>query len=46
VQFHDYPPQKWPALLPALSGEERDLVGSLVKYESGARMGASEVRKV
>ena len=44
VQFYEYPPQDWSALLPSLSEQERDLVGSLVKYESGSRMSASKVR--
>ncbi|PZD27643.1 SPS1, serine threonine protein kinase [Pyrenophora tritici-repentis] len=43
VQFHEYPPQDWAVLLPKLSEVERDLVGSLVKYESGARMSAARV---
>jgi hypothetical protein len=44
VQFHEYPPQEWSALLPALSEAERDLVGSLVRYESGTRLSAANVR--
>ena len=32
-------------LLPSLLEQERDLVGSLVKYESGSRMSASKVRR-
>lgn len=45
VQFYEYPPQDWSVLLPSLSEQERDLVGSLVKYESGSRMSASKVRR-
>ena len=45
VQFYEYPPQDWLMLLPSLSEQERDLVGSLVKYESGSRMSASKVRQ-
>ncbi|KAI4666986.1 uncharacterized protein J4E79_001667 [Alternaria viburni] len=43
VQFYEYPSQDWSVLLPSLSEQERDLVGSLVKYESGSRMSASKV---
>ncbi|KAF7673175.1 negative regulator of the pho system [Alternaria burnsii] len=45
VQFYEYPTQDWSALLPTLSGVERGVVASLVKYESGSRMSASEVLK-
>jgi len=45
VQFYEYPSQDWSVLLPSLSEQERDLVGSLVKYESGSRMSASKVRQ-
>lgn len=43
VQFYEYPAQEWSQLLPDLSEVERDLVGSLVRYESGTRIGASKV---
>ncbi|KAF1945673.1 kinase-like protein [Clathrospora elynae] len=43
VQFHEYPPQTWSALLPNNSEVERDLVSTLVRYESGARMRALKV---
>lgn len=42
VQFHEYPTQEWSKLLPQLSATEQGLVGSLVKYESGARLTASK----
>ncbi|CBY02326.1 similar to cell division protein kinase [Plenodomus lingam JN3] len=42
VQFYEYPPQDWSKLLPQLSATEQDLVGGLVKYESGARLSASK----
>ncbi|KAH3919428.1 hypothetical protein HBH56_014220 [Parastagonospora nodorum] len=43
VQFYEYPAQEWSALLPSVSEAERDLVSSVVKYESGARMAAEKV---
>ncbi|KAH7081646.1 Mo25-like-domain-containing protein [Paraphoma chrysanthemicola] len=43
VQFYEYPAQEWSTLLPTLSETQRDLVGSLVRYESGARMTAAKV---
>ncbi|KAF2649560.1 kinase-like protein [Lophiostoma macrostomum CBS 122681] len=43
MQFHEYPPQSWDSLLPDVSETERDLVSQLVRYESGARMTASQV---
>ncbi|KAL6167541.1 Hym1p [Exserohilum turcicum] len=43
VQFYEYPAQDWSVLLPTLSEPERDLVGSLVRYESGMRTSASKV---
>ncbi|KAL6707641.1 mitogen-activated protein kinase [Coniothyrium glycines] len=43
VQFYEYPTQPWSVLLPGLEEMERNIVDSLVKYESGARMSASEV---
>lgn len=46
VQFYEYPAQDWSVLLPTLSEPERDLVGSLVRYESGMRTSASKVRMV
>ena len=46
MQFYEYPAQEWSQLLPDLSEVERDLVGSLVRYESGTRIGASKVRLV
>ena len=45
VQFREYPRQSWSELLPRLSDVERDLVGSLVIYESSARATASKVRQ-
>jgi len=44
VQFYEYTPQSWDALLPGTSGLEQDLVGKLVRYESGERLRAAEVR--
>ncbi|KAF2795343.1 Mo25-domain-containing protein [Melanomma pulvis-pyrius CBS 109.77] len=43
MQFHEYPPQPWPSLLPKASKVECDLVGELVRYESGARMTAAQL---
>ncbi|OAL01309.1 Mo25-domain-containing protein [Phaeosphaeriaceae sp. SRC1lsM3a] len=42
VQFYEYSAQKWSALLPKLSEDERDLVENLVRYESGTRMSAAQ----
>lgn len=44
MQFKDYPRQEWDALLPGTEEVERDIVSRLVRYESGARMTAAEVR--
>lgn len=41
VQFYEYPTQSWDILLPQLSEQERDVVDSLVRYESGNRLSAS-----
>ncbi|KAJ4303479.1 mitogen-activated protein kinase [Kalmusia sp. IMI 367209] len=40
VQFHEYPPQAWSALLPGTTEVEQDLVSKLVCYESGDRLSA------
>ncbi|KAI8938863.1 hypothetical protein NX059_004724 [Plenodomus lindquistii] len=42
VQFHEYPAQEWSTLLPQLSEAEQNLVGGLVRYESGTRLTASK----
>jgi hypothetical protein len=43
VQFFEYPAKSWSELLPAASDDARDLVSRLVRYQSSARLGASEV---
>ncbi|OCL11641.1 negative regulator of the PHO system [Glonium stellatum] len=42
MEFYQYPPQPWSALLPKASDTECDLVSSLVRYESGSRMTAAQ----
>lgn len=43
MEFYEYPPRPWPALLTEASETECDLVGSLVRYESESRMTAAQV---
>jgi hypothetical protein len=45
MEFREYPTLPWVSLLPSISEVERDLVSQLVRYESGSRMTAAEVRK-
>ncbi|KAF2115568.1 cell division protein kinase-like protein [Lophiotrema nucula] len=42
MQFREYPPQPWHALLPGAIDLDVGLVSELVKYESGARMTAAK----
>ncbi|KAI4106216.1 MAG: hypothetical protein L6R37_002303 [Teloschistes peruensis] len=42
MQFHVYEARKWEEVLPAAEEEARDLVGKLVRYESGERLSAAE----
>ncbi|KAL5452904.1 hypothetical protein PMIN06_005720 [Paraphaeosphaeria minitans] len=42
VQFIDFPTEPWPTLLPGTSDVEQDLVGQLVRYESGDRSRAAQ----
>ena len=44
VQFHEYPPQPWSDLLPGVSEAEINLVSNLVRFESGERLSAKQVR--
>ncbi|KAF2877792.1 kinase-like domain-containing protein [Massariosphaeria phaeospora] len=43
MQFKQYPALPWSVLLPKCSEDEIDLVSSLVRYESGARLTAAQV---
>ncbi|KAL8764746.1 MAG: hypothetical protein Q9194_006866, partial [Teloschistes cf. exilis] len=42
MQFHVYEGRKWEEVLPGAGEEARDLVGKLVRYESGERLSARE----
>ncbi|KAL4914056.1 kinase-like domain-containing protein [Aspergillus aurantiobrunneus] len=44
IEFYKYPPKKWDDVLHGTSSNSRDLVSKLVKYESGQRLSAVEVR--
>lgn len=44
MQFIDFPTKPWSTLLPGTSDVEQDLVGQLVRYESGDRLRAAQVR--
>jgi hypothetical protein len=46
MEFYEYPPRPWPALLAEASETECDLVGSLVRYESESRMAAAQVSRI
>ena len=46
MEFYEYPPKPWLALLAEASETECDLVGSLVKYESESRMTAAQVSRI
>lgn len=43
MRFTEYPSKAWEEILPGVQGEERDLVGKLVVYESADRLSAEEV---
>lgn len=43
MQFKTYPAMGWEDILPEASGEARDLVRRLVRFESGERISAQEV---
>lgn len=43
MTFKQFAAKGWEKILPGVGEEERDLVGRLVRYESGERMGAGEV---
>ncbi|KAL8656631.1 MAG: hypothetical protein Q9226_002613 [Calogaya cf. arnoldii] len=45
MSFHMYPPKSWAEILPRASEPARDLVSSLVVYQSGDRMTAKEALK-
>ena len=45
MQFMEFPKVSWEEVLPEAGVEARDLVGALVRYESGERMKADEVLK-
>lgn len=45
MQFYEFPSRPWTELLPKADLFGRDLVSKLVRYESGERLRASEVRK-
>ncbi len=44
MHFYDFLPKPWSELLPNASESARDLVSRLVRYESGQRISALEVR--
>ncbi|KAL1595270.1 mitogen-activated protein kinase [Paraconiothyrium brasiliense] len=44
VQFIEFPTQPWSNLLPGTLDIEQDLVSQLVRYESGSRLKAAQVR--
>ncbi|KAJ4347163.1 mitogen-activated protein kinase [Didymosphaeria variabile] len=44
VQFIEFPTQPWSSLLPGTLDIEQDLVSQLVRYESGSRLKAAQVR--
>lgn len=43
MTFKQFAAKKWEEILPGVGREERELVGRLVRYESGERMRAGEV---
>jgi serine/threonine protein kinase len=43
IQFHEYAPKPWTAILPDVNVSVTDLVSKLVVYESGTRLTASQV---
>lgn len=43
MAFKQFEGKGWEEILPGVGKEERDLVGRLVRYESGERMRAGEV---
>lgn len=43
MAFRDFPKKAWIELLPNASEAARDLVNSLVRYESAERLSAQEV---
>ncbi|TKA77982.1 hypothetical protein B0A49_02510 [Cryomyces minteri] len=45
MQFHDFPRREWDIILPTASESARDMVATLVRYESGQRLTAAEALK-
>lgn len=43
MSFHEYPAKPWTETLPRATEWERDLIGGLLRYESGERMTAKDV---
>lgn len=46
MHFMKYPGMKWEDILPGADEQGKSLVGSLVQFESGQRLSASEVRGI
>jgi cyclin-dependent kinase len=44
MQFWEFPRQEWEVLLPGAEEVEWDLVSKLVRFESGERLTAEQVR--
>lgn len=43
MTFHEYPARPWAEILPRVSEDARDLVKSLLRYESAERLSAKSV---
>lgn len=46
MEFYEYPRKPWEEILTNTSDHARDLVSRLVRYESGDRVSAAQVRLI